>query len=49
LHAGGLGDLNRACPEILVKKPTKMSRSDSEPIGELFHAARIESSIVYQA
>jgi len=44
LHAGRLGNLNRACSQVLLKEAIEMSCSDSQALRQLFDATLIQST-----
>jgi hypothetical protein len=48
LHAHGLGNLNRARSDVLLKQSAQMTGADSKPCGKVLHAARINRALMDQ-
>jgi hypothetical protein len=48
LHAHGLGNLNRARSNVLLKQPAQMTGADSKPCGKILHAALINRALMDQ-
>ena len=49
LNPQRLGDLSRRSPEMFPEEARKMARSNAQPLGQVFHAAVIECTLLEQA
>ena len=45
MQTPGLGHLNRRCPEVVIKEPTKLSRPDSHLLRKLIHRVIIKKPL----
>ena len=48
MQPASLGDSNRRSAEMFQEQSAEMSRSDTQPLGELLHAAVIERAFTHQ-